>query len=60
MEKGTGKRAYVKPQLRNHGSVEQVTGWCGSSSAEFFGGPQGASHGTNKIGFHQSGPGISH
>jgi|GEM_PF-6568867 len=60
MEKGTAKRTYVKPQLQSHGSVEQVTGWCGSSPCEFFGGPQAAAAGGNKVGFHQSGPGISH
>lgn len=62
MEKGTAKRAYVKPQLRSHGSVEEVTGWTGSKAGEFFGGPQSSGGGvsTNRIGFRQNGPGCSH
>ena len=62
MEK-VSKRAYVKPQLRTHGSVEEVTGWTGSRAGEFFGGPQGGAANnvaSNRIGFKLSGPGCSH
>ena len=68
MDKGTAKRAYVKPELRSHGSVEEVTGWTGSKAGEFFGGPQNGGGGgggnnglnANRIGFRQNGPGCSH
>ncbi len=63
MENGTAKRAYVKPELRSHGSVEEVTGWTGSKAGEFFGGPQAGGNNdlaANRIGFRQNGPGLSH
>ena len=65
MENGTAKRAYVKPELRSHGSIEEVTGWTGSKAGEFFGGPQAGNSGNtpaadNRIGFRQNGPGLSH
>lgn len=67
MDKAKAKRAYVKPQLRSHGSVEEVTGWTGSKAGEFFGGPQSGNNGNpidsasaNRIGFRQNGPGCSH
>ncbi len=68
MDKAKAKRAYVKPQLRSHGSVEEVTGWTGSKAGEFFGGPQSGGNGggtgdsasANRIGFRQNGPGYSH
>ncbi len=63
MEHGIAKRAYVKPELRSHGSIEEVTGWTGSKAGEFFGGPQGgggAAAEANRIGFRTNGPGLSH
>jgi hypothetical protein len=63
MDKGTAKRAYLKPELRSHGSIEEVTGWTGSRAGEFFGGPQNGGSNSltdNKIGFRQNGPGCSH
>ncbi len=53
------KRKYTKPVLKSHGSIEEVTGWAGSGTGEFFGGSEGASTG-GKVAFKNSGPGISH
>ncbi len=55
----TTKRKYTKPALKSHGSIEEVTGWAGSGTGEFFGGSQGASSGA-KVAFRNNGAGISH
>jgi hypothetical protein len=51
----TNKRQYTKPQLSSHGSVEEITGWHGGGSGEFFGGTRGGSSG--KVAFRKNGPG---
>jgi hypothetical protein len=51
----TNKRPYQKPELIRHGSVEEITGWTGGGSGEFFGGSQGAA--ANKVAYRKNGPG---
>jgi hypothetical protein len=60
MENLSNKRKYVKPQLISHGSVEEITGWTGTSPGEFFGSPEAAGGGGAKVGFRRNGIGISH
>jgi hypothetical protein len=47
------KRQYVKPQLTTHGSVEEITGWAGGGTGEFFGSARGKS---GKVAFRKNGP----
>ncbi len=46
MENKIKKKRYERPQLSSHGSVEEITGWVGGGSGEFFG---GVSRGTGKF-----------
>lgn len=38
------KKAYVKPTLRTHGSIEELTGFLGGGCGEFLGGVQGTNN----------------
>jgi hypothetical protein len=49
----TEKRQYKKPELSRLGSMEELTGWSGGGSGEFFGGTHGAS---GKVAFRKHGP----
>jgi hypothetical protein len=50
----TDKRQYIKPKLTSHGSVEEITGWTGGGSGEFFGGNE-SSNGS-KVAYRKNGP----
>lgn len=51
------KRQYTKPTVQVLGSVEEVTGWVGAGSGEFFGGHSGVGGGAKKLGSRCKGPG---